>query len=276
MKKEIIVKINASIKDIIKMEMSKKYYRYLKRQNANYYLNGKVARTHEMAQPGDLIAVEFDEIQCKDEMTFDYDLDIIFECEDYIIINKPAGLNTIPSRRDGNISLYNALYTYLLNNDRLKTIHIITRLDKETSGLVLVALNKECALFMNKGHDKMNKIYYAICDGVINENHFFIDKPIAKANDSIKRFIREDGKKSLTEVWVLNTEQNTSLLKIKLHTGRTHQIRVHLASIGHPLIGDSLYGVRADCGLKLHCAKIAFYDNKGEFKEFESKPSWLD
>lgn len=91
-----------------------------------------------------------------------------------MVINKEANLNTIPSKKEPQKSLYNAIYTYLLKNNKLKTIHIITRLDQKTSGLVLVALNKETALFLNKNHSQIHKIYYARVEGIIKENHFLL------------------------------------------------------------------------------------------------------
>ena len=130
------------LKDILKEELSKKYMRYLKRQNALFYLNGQEIKNYYEVKKDDLIDIEFSQATNKEERLYDIPLDIIYENEDFIVINKPRNLNTIPSRKEPQKSLYNALYTYLLKNNKLKTIHIITRLDRKTSGLVLIALNK--------------------------------------------------------------------------------------------------------------------------------------
>lgn len=150
------MKIKASsdgiLKDILKEELSKKYTRYLKRQNALYYINGFESKNYYEVKKGDIIEIKFESKINKEEKIFDHRLDIIYENDDFMVVNKEANLNTIPSKKEPQKSLYNAIYTYLLKNNKLKTVHIITRLDQKTSGLVLVALNKETALFLNKNH----------------------------------------------------------------------------------------------------------------------------
>lgn len=129
------MKIKASsdgiLKDILKKELSKKYTRYLKRQNALYYINGFESKNYYEVKKCDIIEIKFESKINKEEKIFDHRLDIIYENDDFMVINKEANLNTIPSKKEPQKSLYNAIYTYLLKNNKLKTIHIITRLDKK-------------------------------------------------------------------------------------------------------------------------------------------------
>ncbi len=274
MKKEIIASIDGMIKDNIKDSLSKKFYRYLKRQNVRFFVNQKESFNYTIVKKGDVISFEFIDTIQKDENEFDYNLKIVFENEDFIIIDKPSGLNTIPSLNEPIKSLYNALYTYLKKRNKLKTIHIITRLDKDTSGLVLVALNKECATLLNKNHSLMNKIYYAKIEGHLENNSIIIEKPIARVSGSTKRMVAKNGDYAKTEVKRYKVLSNNDILEVKIYTGRTHQIRVHLASIKHPILGDVLYGNKEE-RLYLHASKLCFtYKNKTW--NFESKPEWFD
>lgn len=271
---DIICEKTSILKEYLLEKYSKKYVRYLKRQNARFMINGKISRLNEIVSYGDEIKIEFEGIINKEEKQFNYDLNIVFENDDFMIINKPSGLNTIPSKKEPVCSIYNAVYTYLLNNNKLKTIHIITRLDKDTSGLVLIALNKETALFLNKNHHNIHKIYYAETEGIILENELIIDKPIKKDLNSTKRIIADDGKRSLTLVNVKKRKDKSTLIEIKLLTGRTHQIRVHMASIGHPLIGDVLYGKGGDC-LHLSCQSLSFSLNNKDYTFNIEPPVWM-
>lgn len=273
------MKINASsdgiLKDILKEELSKKYTRYLKRQNALYYINGFESKNYYEVKKGDIIEIKFESKINKEEKIFDHRLDIIYENDDFMVVNKEANLNTIPSKKEPQKSLYNAIYTYLLKNNKLKTVHIITRLDQKTSGLVLVALNKETALFLNKNHSQIHKIYYARVEGIIKENHFFVESPILKDETTGKRIVDAKGKPSKTEFYVIKKEENFTTLKCILYTGRTHQIRVHLSSIGNPIVGDDLYGKEGDL-LNLECHEISFYDQKGQNYTFKLPPAvWM-
>lgn len=272
MKKEIIASIDGLIKDNIKDVLSKKYYRFLKRQNCKFYLNDNEVYNYSLCKMGDRITIEFDDFINKEEQLFNDTLDIIYENDDFMIINKKEGLNTIPSKSEPVKSLYNAIYTYLKEKGTLKTIHIITRLDKDTSGLVLVALNKETALLLNKSHYQMNKIYYALAEGQIEEDTFIIEKPIKKQDGSTKRIIASDGKYAKTEFKVIKKDGNQTLLEVKLYTGRTHQIRVHLASINYPIKGDVLYGKEGK-RLYLHAGKLNFI-LKGKEWSFMKMPEW--
>lgn len=275
MKDQFIAIKNATLKENLIINYSKKHYRFLKNKNVIFYKNGTIIKPYEEIFINDRIEFCYDDHHQKEEILFNFKLDIIFENDDFMVLNKPSGINTIPSRKEPQKSLYNAIYTYLLNKNKLNTIHIITRLDKLTSGLVLCALNKKTALFMNKNHNKMNKIYYAMVEGKIKENHFFIEENIKKSEDSIKRIISHDGYYAKTEVQVLSLFENKTLCEVRLHTGRTHQIRLHMKHINHPIIGDSLYS-NGNGDLLLHSKSLSFKGSDNNDYSFDILPSWME
>lgn len=273
MKIEIIASIDGYLKENIKKELSKKYYRFLKRQEAHFYVNNEEVNTAHNVKSGDKIIISFNDFTQKDEILYDHPLDILYMNDDFMVVNKESGLNTIPSKSEPVKSLYNAVYTYLKKLGRLETIHIITRLDKDTSGLVLIALNKKAALIMNKNHYEMNKLYYAKVKGEL-ESHFIVEKPIKRVKNSTLREVNPSGQYAKSEFFNEGYKNGYTIIKVKLYTGRTHQIRVHLKSIGYPIINDKLYG-HGDGNLGLHACFLSFTFNNKTWT-FESNPEWLD
>lgn len=174
-----------------------------------------------------------------------YNLDIIYEDEYLLIVNKPYNMPIHPSCSNYETTLSNAVATYL-ESQNIYSIHIVTRLDKDTSGICIFAKNEyiqELFIRKNKSID-LKKEYIAIVNGILEKEHNIIEKNIArKTNSIILREINDNGDYAKTEYFVkyINYEKNYTILKIILHTGRTHQIRVHMASIGHVLLGDTLY-----------------------------------
>ena len=121
----------------------------------------------------------------------------------------------------------------------------------------------------------MNKIYYTRVNGIVDKSHFVVTKAIKKDDTSMKRIISEEGCFAKTEFWVVTKEKNSTILKAKLYTGKTHQIRLHLASVGFPVLGDSLYGREEAEQMFLHCGLINFYTKEGKKVEYENKPNWI-
>ncbi len=202
---------------------------------------------------------------------FDIPLEIIYEDEYLLIVNKKAGMAIHPSCANYEKTLSNAVATYL-ENQGIYSIHIVTRLDKNTSGICIFAKNEYIQeLFVRKKDDiKLKKIYIAIVNGIIDKSHDIIEKPISRKDNSI--ILRQtclNGDYAKTEYYVtnINYAKNYSILSVILHTGRTHQIRVHMASIGHVLLGDTLYAEEyneknIDALINrqaLHSYKISFY-----------------
>ena len=170
----------------------------------------------------------------------DGDLEIIYEDEDYLAVNKPHNLACIPTRKHLNHNLGGQIVKYMKTKDSNFVLRITNRLDRETAGIVVVAKNITA---FNKM--KADKTYYALCEGNLKPEEFTIDKRIetisANGINQMKRVISENGKTAITHVYPIKNINNTCLVKLKLETGRTHQIRVHMSSIGHPLVGDTIY-----------------------------------
>ena len=176
-----------------------------------------------------------------------------FENENLIVFDKPSGMPVHPSAKHQGDTLGN--YFSSLFPDL--TFRPVNRLDRDTSGLCIVAKNSYSASILQ---NSFGKVYYTAVHG-ITEEYGTIDAPVARERESIiKRCVREDGRRAVTHYKRLMYSEKYSLLEIHLETGRTHQIRVHLAHIGHPLAGDDLYGgMRDDISRQaLHCGQISF------------------
>lgn len=175
--------------------------------------------------------------------------EIIYEDENMAVVNKPSGILTHPTTTEKNGTLVNGLLKIFGEN--LSNINgdfrrgILHRLDRNTSGLLMIAKNNEAHEFLAKQIKEKTAIrkYLAITKGVIKDDFIRIDKPIGrKFTDTCKMCISEDGKPSITELTVLRRFEEATFVELKLLTGRTHQIRVHLASLNHPVYNDTLYG----------------------------------
>ena len=189
-------------------------------------------------------------------------LDIVYEDKDLVIINKPSGMVVHPASGNYENTLVNALiYRYNLDDTNVRS-GIAHRIDKDTSGLVIVAKNDKTLelltdMFKNK---KIKKTYVAIVDGVINNKSGTINAPITRdVKDRKKMMVGKDGKNSITHFYVIKTFKNNTYISLNLETGRTHQIRVHMAYIGHPVTNDKVYGKEnTSFGQYLHASKLEF------------------
>lgn len=192
-------------------------------------------------------------------------LDVVYEDQDILVINKPPYMSTIPSREHPSGSVANALAHYYEKNGTMKAaVHIATRLDRNTSGLLLVAKHRHAhhIFGLQQAESTIHRKYEAIASGIFQQKKGAIDAPIGRKQTSIiEREVREDGKRAVTLYEVKEQMKAAAHLKLKLETGRTHQIRVHLAYLGHPLLGDELYGGPTMCISRqaLHCCELSFY-----------------
>lgn len=178
----------------------------------------------------------------------------VYDDEDLLVLNKPLGMPVHESRNHIGDTLSNAAAYYMGQDTAFRAVY---RLDRDTSGLVLIAKNELAAA---KSAGKVKKDYYAVCRGILS-GEGTLDLPIRRVGDSIiKRGVFPDGVDAVTHWKAIKTGNNRTLLKINLETGRTHQIRVHFAHIGHPLLGDTLYGEQCpEIGRQaLHCKTIYF------------------
>ena len=197
---------------------------------------------------GDVIEINIKENILKIEPE-NIPLEIIYEDENMAVINKPSGMLTHPTTIETSGTLVNALlYKF---GENLSDINgefrrgILHRLDRNTSGLLMIAKNNKAHEYLveKMKNREISKKYLAVVKGVIDENEFIINKPIGRnPNHPEKMGIYKEGKESISEIKVLKRFKDATLIEVHLITGRTHQIRVHLSSIGHPVYNDTLYG----------------------------------
>jgi len=213
---------------------------------------------------GDSLSVIFPaEIPSEGVMAENIPLTILYEDEFLLVVNKPAMMNTIPSREHPNGSLANALVGYYKRVGIQATSHIVTRLDRDTSGIVLIAKHRHVHHLFSKMQQNglVKRSYEALAGGLLATVNGTIIEPIGRKQDSIiEREVRADGQYACTHYKVIKSYSTFTHLELRLETGRTHQIRVHMSFLGHPLLGDDLYG--GDTSLikrqALHCKKIQF------------------
>jgi len=208
-------------------------------------VNGTIAHTDRLLAEGDRVEFELNDENCLTMEPEEQELEIVYEDEYMLVINKPSGMPTHPSGRHQTGTLANGLAFYLRSLGSQLTVRPVNRLDRNTSGLVVFAKSSHVQHLLNLDvyKDKMIKEYLAVVHGRVTGGSGTIDAPIAREREhSVVRVVREDGSRAVTHYSVLGCYRDTSLLSLELETGRTHQIRVHMAYMGHPLLGDDLYG----------------------------------
>lgn len=228
------------------------------------FLNSNSIDTRSIVKENDVIVVDLDFVEESENIISQkMDLNIIYEDDAILAINKPAGIAIHPSILHYSDSLANGVKYYLESIGLKRKIRPINRLDLNTSGLVIFAKNEyvqECLIRqMNKNIFK--KEYLAIVDGIFDEDCGTINLKIdRKENSIIERCISENGQSAITHYKVIKAFDTFSLVKCTLETGRTHQIRLHMSAIGHPLLGDTLYGIESDLINRqaLHSYKMNF------------------
>ncbi len=250
-------------------------------KNGNFKVNGKEVKPSYKANLNDVIEIPDLETKKLDLEAKDLGLEIVYEDSDVAVVNKPKGLVVHPSLTSSDVTLVNGL---LYELDDLSSINgverpgIVHRIDKDTTGLLMIAKNDlaaESLMEQLKNHE-CKRTYHALVYGVINENKGRINAPIGRDPDDRKKMaVVKDGKNAITNFTVLKRFKNFTYIECRLETGRTHQIRVHLEYIGHPLVGDKTYGRRkviGDLGQFLHAKTIGFKHPKtGEWMEFDSE-----
>ena len=223
-------------------------------------------RVNEILYPGETLTVTLHEMEDDRGRIIPVpgSIDILYEDEDLILLNKPAGIVSHPSPGHTDDSLSNHLAWYFENANEPHRIRIIGRLDKEASGVLLFAKTRMAAAAL-KQEGAYDKEYLAVCEAFFSreEESGTIRFPIRKRPEVIlKREISEDGEPAITHYRVLEQGHNRALVRLKLETGRTHQIRVHMAAIGHPLVGDRIYHPDG----KAQCARAMLHAEKMHIK----------
>jgi 23S rRNA pseudouridine1911/1915/1917 synthase len=245
-------------------DYSRSYFQKLMSRQ-RVFVNGKIIPASRKLKRGDIITVEFEKEEKVHINPEKIKIDIIYEDDDIIVVNKQSGIVTHPSCGHPSGTLLNALTEHSAGKYSPYLVH---RLDKDTSGVIIFAKNEKAKISISKQLQKrvVKKIYYAAVKGVITENRGIIKAPLGRSPQNRKTVsVNPLAKKAaITEFKVIERESDHTLLKIRIITGRTHQIRSHMKYINHPVIGDRQYGGPETIGVKkyerqmLHAHNITF------------------
>ena len=271
---ELIVKEENNVRIDIYLANKKEVSREtIKRwiEEKNVLVNGKTTKPSYKVQENDIITVTPEQIKEISLEAQDIPIEVLYEDDDILVVNKPKGMVVHPANGNPDGTLVNAVMA--ICKDSLSGIGgeirpgIVHRLDKDTSGAIIIAKNDKAHMILSdmlKNHE-IEKTYIALVRGIVKENEATINMPIARSNtDRKKMAVSREGKNAVTHFKVLKRfyENNTTLLEVKIETGRTHQIRVHLSQIGYPIIGDEVYsngknewGIHGQC---LHAKSLRF------------------
>ncbi len=249
---------------LVDKKISKSALADIKFKGGYIYVNQQEVTVRYILKTGDQVTIVFPEEVGSNQLKAEkIPLSIVYEDDYVMVVQKPAGMSTIPSREHPLGSLANAIRGHYEQIGHLATVHIVTRLDRDTSGLVLIAKHRHIhhLLSLSRSVKTVERKYKAIITGVISPLNGIIEEPIGRMDSSIiKREVRADGQYACTEYNTLQACGDFSLMELKLQTGRTHQIRVHMAFMGHPLMGDDLYGGSRQLIERqaLHCYSLKF------------------
>ncbi len=251
--------------------------------------DGRPLRKNEKLEAGAVLSVELPEPEAVDLVPQDIPLDVVYEDGDVIVVNKPVGMVVHPAPGHPDGTLVNALLYHC--GDSLSGINgqlrpgIVHRIDRDTSGLLIAAKNDRAhlALAAQLQDHSLYREYEAVCVGVLKEDEGTVDAPIGRHPTDRKRMAvdRKNGRPAVTHWTVLGRYPGYTHIRCRLETGRTHQIRVHLASIGHPLLGDTVYGAKKPApglaGQCLHARRLSFvHPATGELMTVECPlPPWF-
>lgn len=254
-----------SVKDILRLNFSfsaRMMTRF--KQNGCIRLNGNVVRINVLPAPNDVISISLPD-EKSGFAPEDVPISPVFEDDDILIIDKPAGYTVHPTKGHPSHTIANGLANYIIDTNQSFKIRFVNRLDMDTSGLLIISKNAYCQENIVKQMDenKVVKKYLSVVKGVLKEDSGTIDAPIGHDPKIARRSVTPDGYPSVTRFKTLERyKKGFSLLELTLETGRTHQIRVHLSYIGHPVVGDHLYGGENVLLIErqaLHAHYISFY-----------------
>ena len=245
--------------------------------------NSKVVKSNYKLKKGDIIEVEVPEPVELNISAEEMDLDVVYEDEDVLVVNKEKGIVVHPAPGNYTGTLVNGILHHCSDLSGINGVirpGIVHRIDKDTSGILVIAKNDEAHndLAAQFKEHSIKREYYALVEGKFSNINGTVDKPISRdKKERIKMAINSDGKRAVTHYEVLEQyDKGVSLVKCTLETGRTHQIRVHMASIGHPLVGDLVYGYKRQKfnieGQALHAKTLGFIHPRAkEYMEFTSE-----
>lgn len=251
--------------------------------NKNILVNGKEIKSNYKLRENDQVIVDLPEPTELNVEPENININIVYEDKDIVVVNKNKGMVVHPAPGNYTGTLVNALLYHCKDLSGINGVirpGIVHRIDKDTSGILVIAKNDDAHNELAKQFKdhSIKREYYALVENRFSAKQGIINKPIGRnKKDRLKMGVVEDGKHAITHYEVLETYNNgIVLVKCMLETGRTHQIRVHMASIGHPLIGDELYGAKKQkvklSGQALHAKNLGFIHPKTkEYIEFESE-----
>ncbi|MFQ3543906.1 RluA family pseudouridine synthase [Halobacillus rhizosphaerae] len=252
-----------AVREFLKQEarFSRQFFKKVKESGA-VYLDGKQVRLHKSLETGGKLKVIFpEERRSARILPEDLPLSIIYEDEDFIVVNKQAGIAVSPSVQHPSGTIANGLAYYYDQHNISSAVHIVTRLDRDTSGLMVVSKHQYGHALLSE-HTDLKRQYVALAEGMFSEESGRISAPIGRKRGSIiEREVQPEGRPAETDYRIIQTGKDRTLVELSLLTGRTHQIRVHMSHIGHPLFGDTLYGGKPSpwlTGQALHCCRVDF------------------
>lgn len=266
-------------------ELINKYFKISSRMltklknNDGIKLNGQHITVRGRVEEGDVLALIMPEEKSKNVVPTDLPLDILFEDEELLIVNKPKDMPVHPSLNNYTNTLGNAVMFYY--KDRPFVYRPVNRLDRDTTGIVIIAKSAYAHNSLSQQMQKniFKKTYMAVTSVPPVPEKGIIDAPIRREQESIiKRIVAEDGQRAVTEYETISVKNGHAVVRVILHTGRTHQIRVHFAHIGAPLLYDYLYGTEVEGKtFMLHCTQLEFlHPTTGEKMTIKCKPDFTD
>ena len=266
LKSELLDKMNISVRMLCNIKKEK-----------SVTVNGKYVPMHTMVYGGDIIKIELPH-ESNEYEAQQMGIEVLYEDFDLLVVEKPFGMVVHPTRNHLENTMLNALKYYFDENGIKSKVRFVNRLDRDTSGILIVAKNAYAHSVLTKDTSmwEMHKKYIAVVEGKLDESGT-IRLPIIKSEDGIRRMVDENGQECVTHYRTIKSNERASFVELELETGRTHQIRVHMSAIGHPIFGDELYGGNMDFIERqaLHCIELGFYSPRLE-KEIRVKTKLHD
>ncbi len=266
LKSELLDKMNISVRMLCSIKKEK-----------SVTVNGKYVPMHTMVCGTDIIKIELPH-ESNEYEAQQMGIEVLYEDFDLLVVEKPFGMVVHPTRNHLENTMLNALKYYFDENGIKSKVRFVNRLDRDTSGILIVAKNAYAHSVLTKDTSmwEMHKKYIAVVEGKLDESGT-IRLPIIKSEDGIRRMVDENGQECVTHYRTIKSNERASFVELERETGRTHQIRVHMSAIGHPLFGDELYGGNMDFIERqaLHCIELGFYSPRLE-KEIRVKTKLHD
>lgn len=285
--KEFIIdenSVNCRLDVYLSQEFEDKSRSYIQKlvDEGNITVNGKNKKSNYKLKIDDKITINLPELEELVIQPENIELDILYEDSDLIVINKNQGMVVHPAPGNYTGTLVNALVYHCKDLSGINGVArpgIVHRIDKDTSGILVIAKNDNAhkKLAEQLKEHSMKREYVALVEGIIKEESGMVDKPLGRhPKERIKMAIVSGGKRAVTHYEVVERFERNTLVKCILETGRTHQIRVHMSYIGHPLVGDPIYGYKKQKfslnGQMLHAKKLGFiHPTTEKYMEFESE-----